>query len=169
MSTRSVTENEPAIDEAVLADQLVAALDAVLPRVNRALRLALNQAEGEARLTVTQFHCLREIAAGPGPATTSRLARRLQVTAPTMTRTVDSLVERALVERQADPADRRTTSLTLTAAGRELVLRYQAVVNDRLHELVAHLAPGRRRRLLAATGDLTAMLDADERRGRDRA
>ncbi|MBA2521385.1 MAG: hypothetical protein H0V24_17145, partial [Chloroflexia bacterium] len=49
-----------------LEERLVAALDAVLPRVNRAIRLALNQAEGEARLTVTQFHCLRAVATGPG-------------------------------------------------------------------------------------------------------
>ncbi|MDQ3693030.1 MAG: MarR family transcriptional regulator [Chloroflexota bacterium] len=168
MIARTAVEDAPMTGVATLEGRLVAALDAVLPRVNRAIRLALNQAEGEARLTVTQFHCLRAIATGPGPVTTSRLARRLQVTAPTMTRTVDSLVERGLVERQADPADRRTTSLLLTTDGHDLARRYQAVIDDRLHALIAALAPGQQRRLLAAAGDLTAMLDADEQRERER-
>lgn len=151
-----------AIGDAAVESRLVAALDTVLPRFSRAIRLALNQAEGEARLTVTQFHCLRAIAAAGGPATASRLARRLQVTAPTMTRTVDSLVERGLVERRADPNDRRTTGLILTDAGRALVDRYQAVIDTRLHELTGRLSPAQQERLLVATGDLTAMLDADE-------
>lgn len=143
--------------------RLVAALDVVLPRVNRAIRLALNQAEGDARLTVTQFLCLRTIAATPGPAKTTHLARQLQVTAPTMTRTVDTLVERDLVVRQADPADRRSSGLILTEPGRVLMRRYQAEINARLLALVSHLSPARQERLLAALGDLTAMLDADER------
>lgn len=146
-----------------LEARLVAALDLVLPRLNRAIRLALNQAEGDARLTVTQFLCLRTIAATPGPAKTTHLARQLQVTAPTMTRTVDTLVERDLIARQADPTDRRTIGLILTGPGRVLMRRYQVEINDRLLALVSHLSPAQQKRLLAALGDLTAMLDADER------
>jgi DNA-binding MarR family transcriptional regulator len=150
-----------------LDGQLVAALDVVLPRVNRALRHALNRTEGDARLTITQFHCLRAIAASPSPAKTTHLARQLQVTAPTMTRTIDSMVERGLVARQADPADRRTVGLVLTEAGEELRRRYQAAIDDRLRELVSFLSPAQKKRLLTGTADLTAMLDAAERRERD--
>ncbi len=170
MRERSVTASGESENEAArpagplpLEKRLVAALDAVLPRVNRAIRLALNQAEGEARLTVTQFLCLRTIAATPGPAKTTHLARQLQVTAPTMTRTVDTLVERGLVARQADPADRRTSGLILTEPGQILMHRYQAEINVRLLALVSHLTSAQQQRLLAALGDLTAMLDADER------
>jgi DNA-binding MarR family transcriptional regulator len=138
----------------------------VFARVNRAIRQALNQAEGEARLTVTQFHCLRAIAAKQGTAKTTHLARQLQVTAPSMTRTIDSLVERGLVLRQAEPADRRTISLILTEQGRELMDRYQSEIHERLRDLIAVLDPSQKQRLLAATGDLTVMLDAAERRER---
>lgn len=146
--------------------QLVAALDVVLPRVNRAIRQTLNRAEGDARLTMTQIHCLRAIAATAGPARTTYLARQLQVTAPTMTRTIDALVERGLVERQPDPADRRTVGLVLTDQGRELMDRYQAEINQRLQELIGSLSPPQKERLLAATADLSAVLDAEERRER---
>ena len=144
--------------------QLVTALDVVLPRVNRAIRQALNRAEGDARLTMTQIHCLRAISTTAGPARTTYLARQLQVTAPTMTRTIDALVERGLVERQPDPADRRTVALCLTDQGRELMDRYQAEINQRLQELIGSLSPPQKKRLLAATADLTAVLDAEERR-----
>ena len=156
-------EERPPAGSSSLETRLVAALDVVLPRVNRAIRLALNQAEGDARLTVTQFLCLRTIAASPGPAKTTHLARQLQVTAPTMTRTVDTLVERGLVLRQADPADRRTSGLILTDPGRVLMRRYQAEINARLLALISPLVPAQQERLLAALDDLTAMLDADER------
>jgi DNA-binding MarR family transcriptional regulator len=157
------TGDAPPAGSSSLEMRLVSALDVVLPRVNRAIRLALNQAEGEARLTVTQFLCLRTIAASPGPAKTTHLARQLQVTAPTMTRTVDTLVERGLVLRQADPADRRTSGLILTEPGRVLMRRYQAEINARLLTLISPLVPAQQERLLAALDDLTAMLDADER------
>lgn len=147
-------------------DQLVAALDDVVARVNRAIRQALNQAEGDARLTITQLHCLRAIAAQTGPAKTTHLARQLQVTAPTMTRTIDALVERGLVERQPDPADRRTIGLVLTDQGRTLMHRYQTEIEDRLFELITALSPDQKERLLAATTDLAALLDAAERRER---
>lgn len=149
-----------------LDTDLVVALDLVLGRVNRSIRQALNQAEGDARLTVTQFQCLRAIAAKHGAARTTHLARELQVTAPSMTRTIDSLVERGLVLRQADPADRRTLSLVLTGPGRDLMERYQSEIHDRLRELIAVLSPAQKTRLLAATADLTDMLDADEQRER---
>jgi DNA-binding MarR family transcriptional regulator len=48
------------------------------------------------------------------PRTPSELAEIEKVSAPSMTRTVAALVERGLVERTADPADRRQVILSLT-------------------------------------------------------
>jgi DNA-binding MarR family transcriptional regulator len=45
---------------------------------------------------------------------------------PSTSRLVDSLVERKLVARREDAADRRARSLSLTAKGREMVARASA-------------------------------------------
>lgn len=50
-----------------------------------------------------------------------RLVAETLVTSGTMTNRVDRLVERGLVDRQADPDDRRGVQVSLTAAGRRTV------------------------------------------------
>ena len=55
-----------------------------------------------------------------GTQLTSELARRYNVTNPTMTRIVDELVKKGLVVRQPDTKDRRCIFLELTDEGREL-------------------------------------------------
>ena len=52
--------------------------------------------------------------------TPSRLARYEQVRRPTITRTIDLLVERGFVRRDPDPTDRRGTIVHATPAGREM-------------------------------------------------
>jgi DNA-binding MarR family transcriptional regulator len=56
---------------------------------------------------------------------TSELARTFNVAMPTITRSVDTLVERGYVERQPDPTDRRCIYLQLTDKG--------MMVNDHAH------------------------------------
>ncbi len=143
-------------------DVLIAALETALPRYMRMLRQTLTAAEGEDRLTLSQLRCLQLMAEADGPALTTRLARALLVTPPTMTRTIDGLVERGLVERQPDPGNRRQIGLVLTSAGRALLARYETILHDRLRGLLRHLNPEQKGRLLAAVGDLAAMLDVDE-------
>jgi DNA-binding MarR family transcriptional regulator len=159
------TRNAPPAD---LDDALVTALDAVMPRYLRVLRHALTAAEGEDRLTLSQLRCLQLMAEANGLALTTRLAKALLVTPPTMTRTIDVLVERGLVERRPDPANRRQIGLVLTPAGRAVLARYETIMRDRLRGLLAHLPAEAKARLLAATGDIAAMLDADERAGEAR-
>jgi DNA-binding MarR family transcriptional regulator len=143
-------------------DALVGALDAVMPRYLRVLRHALTAAEGEDRLTLSQLRCLQLMAEANGPALTTRLAKALLVTPPTMTRTIDVLVERGLVERRPDPANRRQIGLVLTPAGRAVLARYETIVGTRLGALLAPLSDEGKARLRAALADLAALLDADD-------
>lgn len=145
-----------------LDDALVAAVDAVLPRYGRVLRRSLTAAEGDDRLTVPQLRCLQAMAISDGPSHSTRLARTLLVTPPTMTRTIDALVERELVARQPDPANRRQIGLVLTPGGRDLLARYEHLIADRLRALLTPLDDPAKRRLLAAVGDLGTVLASDE-------
>lgn len=55
------------------------------------------------------------------PRTPGELAEIERVSAPSMTRTVNALVERGLVARTADPSDRRQVILSLTDEGRRVL------------------------------------------------
>jgi DNA-binding MarR family transcriptional regulator len=52
-----------------------------------------------------------------GPATSSELAREVQITAQAMGATLSALRARGLIERRPDPADGRRVVLTVTDAG----------------------------------------------------
>src|ERR687889_143027 len=56
-----------------------------------------------------------------GPLTPSELAARERVQRPTVTRLLARLEEAGLVERAADPQDRRSSLVSISPAGRELL------------------------------------------------
>ncbi len=152
-----------------LDDALVAALETVMPRYHSVLRRALFDAEGDDRLTFPQLRCLQVMVNTDGPSLASRLARTLLVTPPTMTRTIDGLVERGLVTRQPDPVNRRQIGLVITPEGRELLEHYEKVIAARLRDLLAPLDAEAKWRLLAAVGDLGTLLAAEDQTGGERA
>lgn len=142
-----------------LAAALIAELEATIPRYNRILRRAVEEASGVDPLTLPQYRCLQAVAAR-GATLTTHLARQFQVGVPTMTGRLDALVERGLLQRQPDPASRRQVLVTITPAGQELLERYQVLVEAELRDLLAHLPDKRQARLRDALGDLAAALDA---------
>jgi DNA-binding MarR family transcriptional regulator len=76
-----------------------------------------------------------------GPLTPSELAVRERVQRPTVTRIVARLAETGLVARAGDPGDRRSSLITVTPAGRELLAaartRKDAFLSERLEALSA--------------------------------
>jgi DNA-binding MarR family transcriptional regulator len=74
-----------------------------------------------------------------GPLTPSELAARERVQRPTVTRVVYRLEEAGLVTRAADPGDRRSSLVTVTRAGSELLAvartRKDAFLSERLEAL----------------------------------
>ncbi|WP_375000391.1 MarR family winged helix-turn-helix transcriptional regulator [Aeromicrobium sp. CTD01-1L150] len=77
-----------------------------------------------------------------------RLVAETMVTSGTMTNRVDRLVERGLVERSADPTDRRGVLVSLTQQGRstvdaaleELLAQERAILSALAPEEAQHLA-----------------------------
>ncbi len=76
-----------------------------------------------------------------GPLTPSELAARERVQRPTVTRILSTLDELGLVARAGDPGDRRSSLITVTAAGRELLAaartRKDAFLSERIEALGA--------------------------------
>ena len=92
---------------------------------------------GDVDLSLPQYRVLAFLAEGSAAA--SALAGKLAVSRPSVTALVDGLVGRELVERAANPSDRRRVDHRLTPAGRRVLLRADAAVEARLRSLAAHL------------------------------
>ncbi len=76
-----------------------------------------------------------------GPVTPSELAVYERVQRPTVTRVLARLLELELIERAGDPADRRSTLVSISPAGRrllrELRTRKDVFLTERLDDLDA--------------------------------
>jgi DNA-binding MarR family transcriptional regulator len=93
----------------------------VVPAVNRGLR-ALVARQALPAFTLPQYRVLVQL--GDHPLLSLKdLAEREGVEPPTMSRTVDTLVERGWVSRETNPRDRRAVRLTLTQAGADHVAK----------------------------------------------
>lgn len=70
-------------------------------------------------LTMREYDVLYTLSKHDGPVRLFELGRGVLLSQPALSRLVERLVERGLVERAADPEDGRGVRLALTAAGRE--------------------------------------------------
>jgi len=117
------------------SDEVVDLLHAVNRRIRRASLAALEPLG----VTPAQARALRIIGGDDGPVRMSDLAARLRVVPRSATTVVDELVERGLVERRADPDDRRVVAVALAGEGERLLGQLDrgrraaaAAVTDRL-------------------------------------
>jgi len=99
-----------------------------------------------------------------GPLTPSELAAHERVQRPTATRLLARLAELGLVERAADPADRRSALISASPAGRALLRRLRTRKDHYLAERLARLEPDELATLDRAAVILERMLDEEERR-----
>ncbi len=76
-------------------------------------------------LTMQQLKLIALLATH-GPLGGHELARHLDVSMPTVTGLVDRLVERGMVERRADPTDRRVRLSALSPAGEAFIAEHDA-------------------------------------------
>jgi DNA-binding MarR family transcriptional regulator len=93
-----------------------------------------------------------------GPATLSELAAAEQVRPPTMTRLVQGLERDGLVNRRADPADRRVSRIEATPRGKALLTAGRARRVRRLARDLARLSPTDRELVARATALVEGML-----------
>ncbi len=80
----------------------------------------IGPALAEHRLTPATFQALWAIDPAEPPPSMKVMTERLHCNAPNLTFVTGQLVDRGLVERTVDPADRRSRVLSLTARGRRV-------------------------------------------------
>ncbi len=124
----------------------------------------LPQLVDEAGLTGERYMMLFELGLQPD-SSLKDLAEAIGVSPSALSVMVQSLVERGLVSRVADPADRRRIALRLSADGERTMARLEEGLVDRFHAYLEELDPALRAELADAS---RAMLDVVDRiMGRD--
>ena len=133
-SLHEVLAGAPAlVDRDAVADAIMD----VVPRAMRRLRQATRANTGAA-LTVPQVRALLFVRRDPG-TDLSALAEHLGMSAPSASMLVERLVKAGLVERHANPGERRRVALALTTAGAADVERARAATRGCLADALAIL------------------------------
>ena len=121
-----------------------------MKQVELAVRAGLDDLARPEGLTALQYTALTVLERHPD-LTGAHLARHSFVTGQSMADMVTALLDRGLIERHRDPADRRRLVIALTADGRRLLRRMRprvAALQDRMLSLLSERA-GRRTAALA--------------------
>jgi len=116
----------------------------------------------ELELTLTQVKALHALA--DHELTVKEIAEKLGLSLPGASRAVDALVDRELLTRREDTADRRMKRLTCTTAGRQALARLDESKLAGLESFAAGLPTAQRKRLSAALRPIVD--DLDKERGR---
>jgi DNA-binding MarR family transcriptional regulator len=93
--------------------------------------------------TMTLFCIRRATADNPEGVKASELGSMLNVASPTITQSVNLLVAKGLLQRNADPSDRRAVRITLTEEGERLTGLAHEAMQTRMQALVSHLGSDR--------------------------
>lgn len=113
--------------------------------------------------TMPRFDLLANLEREDGQ-TLAALSRRMLVTAGNLTGLVDRAERDGVVQRRADPRDRRLSRVFLTAKGRALITEVLPLHATHVGELLAALDAGERRELRRLLGKLRDSLANDPTR-----
>lgn len=133
----------PPVDFDTITEPLEARVAAGLAKIGSALRTEAWRGAATDGLTPTQGQALVLLQDEEGGLRLSPIATALGVSAATASDAVRSLVRKGLVERGADPLDRRAAAFKLTPAGQVAAIR-SAGWPDFLVEAVGMLDPAER-------------------------
>jgi DNA-binding MarR family transcriptional regulator len=141
--------------------------DAQARRLNEAIRLLVRRFSLAERadiaycgMTVAQAATLQALE--DGPLRLGELGRRLGIAPSTLSRNIDRLVQRGLVDRGPDPDDRRALRAQLTVSGRRAVRTVRRHETDFAFDILCRL-PQPTATLDAVDELLAAIRDATER------
>lgn len=110
-------------------------------------------------LPILQLRCLH-VAAEPEGQKMLEIARRLEIKLPAMSQIVDRLVRRGMVERRADPNDRRVVRLVLTEEARTILSGIHTEREERMMSTIGNLDADSVSRVLKG---LTLLAEAAEK------
>lgn len=134
----------------------------LLSRAERSVNRGLAAAVTAEDVTVEQWRILRALADGRGHSM-GELAEAVLMPHPTLTKAIDRLIDRSLVYRGHDPADRRRVAVFLSDRGAELLARVEGGVAGHHRLIEAAYGIERTERLMRDLHSLVTALDEPTR------
>jgi DNA-binding MarR family transcriptional regulator len=135
-------------------------LDAIR-RIVRELREASRTAESVMGLTAAQLFVLHQLGEG-GIASINTLAQRTFTHQSSVSAVVTRLEQLNFVQRKTDPLDRRSVSVSLTAAGKEILAKAPEPVQQRLVAVVLAMQQPQRAMLAKLLEEFSLRLTSEE-------
>lgn len=99
-------------------------------------------------VTIAEWALMRQMFQA-GPVHPSQLAETLGMSRGAISKLIDRLLDKSLVDRTSDNNDRRYQSVSLTATGRKLVPILARLADDNDSEMFGHLAAGAQEELIS--------------------
>lgn len=107
-------------------------------RIIRAVDIYSRKLRSRCDLTAPQLVCLGTVAAR-SPLTVSEIAKSVFLSPSTVVGILDRLESRGLVKRVRDAVDRRVVNISVTPAGKRLVVKAPSALQDGLHDALKSL------------------------------
>ncbi|MEO7335550.1 MAG: MarR family transcriptional regulator [Caldimonas sp.] len=133
-------------------------LGLLLERAGRAVAGRLSESIGMEGITPDHWRVLRHLADEKGH-TMGGIAEQLRMNPPTLTKLVDRMVGKSLVQRAADPEDSRRVLVYATDSGLDLLQTLQSRMDEHHAALLALLGDRNARQLERL---LTTLIEATE-------
>ncbi len=130
----------------------------VVPFAMRLIREEMRRHRG-ADLTIPQFRTLIFLQRSPGAAL-HQVAEHLGLTPPTVSKMINGLVKRNLMERPDSTADRRRVELRLTPRGIALIDRVRGETVAKFAERLENLSQAEREKMISSLESLRMVLQS---------
>ena len=163
---RERVENSGGVAQKISSD-VAGDFDPVLKSIRRIIHSVDSRSKKVARatgLTIPQIVVLKAVR-DLGEVPTNRISAQADLTAATVITILDKLEERGLVVRRRGTEDRRVVYTRLTPRGLETVGTAPALLDDAVIEAFVRMSDSRRRRLIAALGEIAGLFDSAEKQG----
>lgn len=168
-SPTKATESGGEQQQAVTKTKRTTGGDALGFEILRSLRRILRRVSKHSRdlsrhggLTVPQLICLKAVADSDiQRVTVGAISKRVSLSPATVSRVIERLVKKGLVERHRWESDRRKVYVELTAAGIERYEALPAPLDERFLARLSEMSEAERFSLLAALDRIVTLMDAE--------